>query len=412
MGKTSIEWTEHTWNPVRGCSMAKGSEAGGCLNCYAARIAAQNRPAQKSPTTGEAFAKFLPPGPRWTGKVELIPEMLEIPLKRRKPTTFFVNSMSDLFHEALPVKDRRRVFDTMCEAPQHRYQILTKRAQVMKEFGVWWCMQHVEPVMPSNWWLGVSVEDQQRADERIPLLLQTPAAVRFVSAEPLLGPVELTRISYIDHLRESLVKFARWSAEKEGRDIEAAAQEAAASVTDEGLPNGEKPNIDCLSGRWFDGWDSGDDCKKLDWVIVGGESGPGARPMHPDWVRSIRDQCQEAGVPFFFKQWGEWLPFAARATYAANSLMPGNAEVVGGDCGGPVSLSFMEKGLRLKPGQCVARWNVGHKAVVRRISVPQHKWGKQQLQSMEYVAAGKKAAGHLLDGREWRELPEVKHGRI
>ena len=286
---SKIEWTERTWNPVRGCSMAPGSELGGCLNCYAARMAARGLPGMNSPTTGAPFAILRDSGPRWTGKVELIEAMLDIPLRRRIPTTYFVNSMSDLFHESLPDEAIDRIFAVMALCPQHTFQILTKRPERMREFFandifsrvVCCCNRTVggddpTPEAPSlvtlarrlrrepqqirlplpNVWLGVSVENQGTADARIPMLLQTPAALRFISAEPLLGPVDLANFCWREH------------------------------------PDGMCDHED----------------SELDWVICGGESGPGARPMHPDWARGLRDQCEAAGVPLFFKQWGEWLP--------------------------------------------------------------------------------------------------------
>ena len=221
---TKIEWTDEVWNPVTGCD--KVSQ--GCKNCYAERIA-------------ERFW-----GERKFTDVQCHPERLDIPLHWRKPRRVFVNSMSDLFHEDVTDEFITEVWNVMHDTPQHIYQILTKRPERMQ----WlthqqWGDHLVEP----NVWLGVSCEDQKTAYERIPLLLQAPAAVRFVSLEPLLGPIDLLAIF--------------------GHDLYAMN-------------------------------------KGLDWVIVGGESGPHARPMHPDWARSIRDQCVEAGVPFFFKQVGEW----------------------------------------------------------------------------------------------------------
>ena|ERR1035437_3770393 len=187
MGKTSIAWTEHTWNPVRGCSRV--SE--GCKNCYAERIAA--RFSGDKSTTGTVkpgpfwgFAKTAVNGrPAWTGKVELIPSMLDIPLRRRKPTTYFVNSMSDLFHETLLWSDILGVFDVMREATWHTFQVLTKRASVMAEFvKYYYGTIRTENPLP-NVHLGVSVEDRKNRD-RIDHLRATPAAVRFVSFEPLL----------------------------------------------------------------------------------------------------------------------------------------------------------------------------------------------------------------------------------
>lgn len=261
MVKTKIERADVVWNPVRGCSRV--SE--GCVNCYAERMAARfSGPGQPY----EGLAMMTPSGPRWSGNVRLIEEQLEKPLHWSKPRRIFVNSMSDLFHEGLSFEDISRVFSVMKLAMSHQYLILTKRPDRMRQFihrlvdCVHWkdgltvfhqCFSHV--------WLGVSVEDQRAAEERIPILLYTPAAVRFVSAEPLLGPVDLSNIDGRYH--------------------------------------------DALKGQR---WEEGRLCStpKLDWVICGGESGPGARPMHPVWARSIRDDCEHAGVPFYFKQWGEW----------------------------------------------------------------------------------------------------------
>ena len=209
MSKTTISWTEHTWNPVRGCSRV--SE--GCRNCYAERMAERGLPGMNSPTTGEPFAiwKNSPPaGPRWTGKVELIPEMLDIPLRRKKPTTYFVNSMSDLFHEALPDEVIDRVFAVMALCPQHTFQLLTKRGERLLKYIagkigaghrgdiVTAAMdqkfslprgrgfpRYVEAWPLPNVWLGVSVEDRANKD-RIDHLRATPATVRFVSFAPLL----------------------------------------------------------------------------------------------------------------------------------------------------------------------------------------------------------------------------------
>jgi protein gp37 len=188
---------------------------------------------------------------KWTGKVECCDWLLDKPLHWRKPCKIFVCSMGDLFHQAVPTEFIYKVFDVMKSCPQHTFLVLTKRPQRMSP----------EPkdgicIIFKNIWLGVSVENQKRADERIPILLQIPAAKRFVSIEPMLGLVDLERGRYF--------------------------------LTEPG--------------------------PRLDWVILGGESGPKARPMNPDWVRSVRDQCKAAGVPFFFKQWGEWYPCIDRDT--------------------------------------------------------------------------------------------------
>ena len=274
MADTKIEWATKVWNPVRGCSLV--SE--GCRNCYAMRQAHRfSGPGRPY----EGLTEIGPNGPRWNGKVRLVQELLDVPLRWRKPQRVFVNSMSDLFHPAVPVRFIAEVFNTMaawrldcqkrdCDHEEencykdsgHIYQILTKRAawmlELLKPGGLleqdmaeYWpgdsplaMAYENRPAFP-NVWLGVSVEDQKTADERIPLLLQTPAAVRFVSEEPSLGQI----------LRAPFLK-------------------------------------DGLIHQW----------------IWGGESGSRARPPHPDWARAARDECVAANVEFFFKQWGEWGP--------------------------------------------------------------------------------------------------------
>jgi protein gp37 len=250
VNRTKIEWTDATWNPIRGCTRV--SE--GCRNCYAEAVAARfSGPGLPY----EGLARPTPAGPRWTGEVRLIEKHLGDPLRWAKPRRIFVNSMSDLFHERLEDDTIDRIFAVMAECPQHTFQVLTKRPQRMLDYlgnggGAHlriWCRAGEPATMPwplPNVWLGVSAEHQSAADERIPRLLATVAAVRFVSAEPLLGHI-------------NLYPFMRLG-------------------------------------------------RGLDWVIVGGESGPNARPMHPDWARSIRDQCLARSVAFFFKQWGEYEP--------------------------------------------------------------------------------------------------------
>ena len=229
---SKIEWTNETWNPVTGCS--KVSE--GCKHCYAEREWARLSANPKTVYHGRKFTDVM-----------FHPERLDQPLRWKKPRMIFVNSMSDLGHESIPLDFTDRVFGYMNMCRRHTFQILTKRPKRLREVVLHALDEEGLSVFP-NVWLGVSVEDQETADERIPLLLETPAAVRFVSYEPALGPVDLSR--WVIHPR-------------------------------------------------------------LDWVIAGGESGPKARPSHPDWFRTVRDQCQAAGVPFFFKQWGEWLPAAS-----------------------------------------------------------------------------------------------------
>ena len=220
---SKIEWTESTWNPVRGCTRV--SE--GCRFCYAERIAARF---SNDGMAYEGLAKNTKAGPRWTQEVRVVREVFEAPLKWRKPRRIFVNSMSDLFHEKILLSDIQEIFNVMEEANWHQFQLLTKRAERLLEY-------NSELPWPPNVWMGVSVEDA-RVMHRIDALRQTDAQIKFLSLEPLIGPL---------------------------------------------------PDLE-LSG--------------IDWVIVGGESGPGARPMKKKWVINIRDRCAEAEVPFFFKQWG------------------------------------------------------------------------------------------------------------
>jgi protein gp37 len=301
---SKIEWTDATWTPIRArCWEIQDDGSGkerigwhcehiseGCRNCYAESI---NR------RLGTGF-DFKPGnlrgklgyygGGKDRPEVFLDEKMLLAPLKWKKPRMIFVCSMTDLFADFVKNEWIDRVFAVMALCPQHRFQVLTKRAKRMREYmtvpdpltvaspTVRWISAAIEidfvrlrgngkGVFPlPNVWLGISAEDQARADERIPELLQTPAAVRFVSLEPLLGAIAV----------------GPWL-----HDSDCDLQEHGAAGT-----------CTCTEPRE----------DRIDWVIVGGESGKGARPMHPDWVRSIRDQCASAGVPFFMKQWGEWQP--------------------------------------------------------------------------------------------------------
>ena len=276
---THIEWTDATWNPVTGCTRVSP----GCVNCYIDwappfRIEGRHftdRDGNRSHAIGA------------TTGVRLHPDRLDWPLRKRswRGKRVFVCSLADLFHDDVPDEYIARVFAVMALTPEVTYQVLTKRPARMRallsspdfHWRVWHGLltashaamltippyvtahfhggarlgeRHMTPL--PNVWLGVTVEDQERADLRIPILLDTPAAVRWLSCEPLLGPVNL------------------------GRAV----------------------------GTYYGG-DPREDESGIDWVVAGGESGPGARPMHPDWARSLRDQCRDAGVPFLFKQWGD-----------------------------------------------------------------------------------------------------------
>ncbi|WP_031554077.1 DUF5131 family protein [Parvularcula oceani] len=219
-GTTGIEWTERTWNPVTGCTKVSP----GCKHCYAL-------------TLSKRLTAMGTPGYENGFEVTLQPDRLNQPLRRKKPTMWFVNSMSDLFHDAIPDEYVERVIDVIRQKPLDVFQVLTKRGERLRDF-------FDARSVPLNMWLGVSVEDRRYGVPRIAELRRTPAAVRFLSVEPLLEDVGTL------------------------------------------------------------------DLHGIHWVIVGGESGPKARPLEASWVRSVRDQCSAASVPFFFKQWGGLTPKA------------------------------------------------------------------------------------------------------
>jgi protein gp37 len=305
MGKTSIEWTDASWNPIVGCTEISP----GCANCYAARLAAtrlKNTPQYKDLAVigthirGGCDQEIQRDKPRWTEQLRVLPERLNEPLDWRKPRRIFVCDMGDLFHEAVGFAYIVRIFDVMMRCQAHTFQILTKRAERMQQFFRECSVKTPWPL--PNVWLGVSVENQHFADARIPLLLATPAAVRWISAEPLLGPVDLAKACEVSKHPQGL-------------------------------------------GR------------RLDWIVCGGESGPNARPMALEWARSLRDQCQAAAVPFFFKQWGAWRP--AFDQYEG------------------IKIAGHNHGCCQAQGSPLVLWNLG-----------------------------KHRAGRLLDGREWNEFPK------
>jgi protein gp37 len=213
--KTGIEWTEATWNPVTGCSKVSP----GCAHCYAERLSLR---------FGWSSGPWTPANA--TENVILHPKRLEVPLRWRRPRVVFVNSMSDLFHESVPLSFIQEVFAVMEQADRHVFQVLTKRHERLADLG------SLLP-WPRNVWMGVSIENARWAT-RADYLREVPAAVRFISAEPLLGPLDGLNLT------------------------------------------------------------------EIDWLIAGGESGPRHRPVQADWIRSLRDRCEEEGVAFFFKQWG------------------------------------------------------------------------------------------------------------
>jgi protein gp37 len=339
MSTSSIEWTETTWNPITGCDRVSP----GCDNCYALGMAKRLKAmgSEKYQTDGD---------PRTSGPgfgVAMHSDVLTQPLRWKHPRTVFVNSMADLFHQAVTDDYIAQVFAVMAATPQHTYQILTKRhgrmrslmgnedfaaqamdlSLVVKEVPVG-ARPHGDTWPLPNVWLGVSVEDQKRADLRIPALLMTCAAVRFLSCEPLLGPVDLTKVA--------------WT-------------------------GGGGTHLDVVHGRHgvSDVWAT--QAKHVDWVIVGGESGPGARPMHPVWATSLRDQCRSADVPFFFKQWGEWIP----------------ESIASSERGAATALYLEHDGTN----RLAVRGARGDAVTVQRL--------------------GKHKTGRLLDGRTWDQYPVV-----
>lgn len=290
MSDTNIAWADKVWNPIVGCSKVSA----GCRNCYAevmgrrlramalAKVEKEERPGKLG-----AYLEAVDERGRWTGKVVTMPEALGEPLKWRKPARIFVNSMSDLFHPGVPFEFIAAVFGVMAACPQHTFLVLTKRPERAVEFFRWLdtdgavdiqqhtvkllrahgvetgcgsCFDHDDWPLP-NVHLGVSVEDQATADERIPVLLQCPAAVRWVSYEPALGPVDFSSA------------LSEW-----GPGL------LADTMFNVGV---RRVTIPCL-----------------DWAVVGGESGPNARPFDVAWARSVVRQCRDAGVACYVKQLG------------------------------------------------------------------------------------------------------------
>jgi len=337
MGKTKIEWTDATWNPVTGCT----SVSPGCAHCYAKRLAKRLAGRCGYPESPNEF------------DVTLHLDKLNEPLRWKKPRQVFVCSMSDLFHEDVPDGFIAAVFEIMRKATRHTFQVLTKRPERMKDFvdgyiyrrRVW----RVGGRLSANVWLGVTAENQEQADRRIPILLQIPATVRFVSVEPMLEEISLLKFPLGEHGFFNISSPTGWEFCKCGQW---------------GGSKGIYLNRCPYCGS-MDKWKTIE--RGIDWVICGGESGKQARPMHPEWVRSVRDQCVDAEVPFFFKQWGEWFP---------RSQWEGNPDLVLPDD--------------------------------RDVERGPHTFIFDDGEVMHYV--GKKKAGRLLDSQEWNEFPEWTRG--
>ena len=330
---SGIEWCDASWEVTAGCSRVSK----GCEHCYAetlmgtrmAGAARKRRDEGRANGSGlDVTLDVINNKGRWNNRVELLGMNLDQPLKRTTPTRYFVNSRSDLFHEQVPFEYIDRVFAVMALCPQHRFMVLTKRPErmrayltTMQDLGDFselleWCSSLRPKAMMSdfvddmingnrwdlsNVWLGTSVEDQATAEARLPELLACPAAGRFVSAEPLLGAVDMTAfvphykcdgggMDAIYHGERMITKDCGWEGLKHPDD-----RRRGKSVTPQGHPTGRcvcmKAGVDYIFGG-------------VDWVIVGGESGKGARPCNIEWIRSIKDQCQRAVVPVFVKQLG------------------------------------------------------------------------------------------------------------
>lgn len=414
---SAIEWTDATWNPVVGCSVVSP----GCTHCYAMKLAGgrlRNHPSRAGLTQPSKA------GPVWTGKVRLWEPWLTQPFEWKTPRRIFVCAHGDLFHEDVPDHWIDKVFAVMALTPQHTYQVLTKRAKGMREyFADRWQgtpardirmpdgqILHVprgaetgrrdqveealrnianergmiDPDIDDQWnekgqlkiarfdwplpnvWLGVSAEDQARADERIPHLLATPAAKRFISAEPLLGAIDL----------------APWLGEEDGcggcddgppprcgrddipRDEQCPTKLAVFETHEREVEGQDHPDV------WVTR-------TTLDWVIAGGESGTGARPSHPDWFRSLRDQCAAAKVPFFFKQWGSWGPLNTSPPKESHAIANDGTLYRTADLAYPDGARY---------GEAIRKDH--HKASLHTI-----------------YPVGKKAAGAELDGKLHREFP-------
>ncbi|WP_333745548.1 DUF5131 family protein [Streptomyces sp. IBSBF 2950] len=385
---TAIEWADKTWSPIIGCTRVSS----GCDGCYAIRTA-NIRTYNPNPKIAAAYAGTVHTTDGrldWTGQVNLVEERLTDPLRWRQQLKVFVNSQSDLFHEQVPDEVIARIFAVMALTPRHTYQVLTKRHGRMRSLlnnpdfrlmcedaearlvadeatpglsrhereafqGRWWS-SFAEPL--PNLWLGVSVEDQKTANLRIPALLETRAAVRWISAEPLLGPIDLCGPV---EWHGGRTKLTYWLDGRPGL--------GSARTTDTGLQMHP-----LVTGP------------RLDWVVAGGESGPGARPPHPDWFRTLRDQCAHSNVPFLFKQWGQW---------GLTAPVDGEGRIVRGARGLGVTLA--NDGTVYAPGDLSYPDGPRYGDAIRA--------GHHQASLTQVYSLGKKAAGRELDGRTYDAYP-------
>lgn len=422
MQRTPIEWTHWSVNPFK-MRMPDGTlinvcvhKSEGCRFCYAEGIVRRWWKKEWGEFPGYTVA-LLKLGTPVLVEAELLAVLRlseRIAKGKADPheNKVFWNDMTDEFLEFWPDEFIDKCWAVRALTQNLIHQVLTKRPDRMLEYlarpdrhnelelaadrlqpgkgNPSFSGKHMLPSLPlRNVHVGTSVEDQKTADERIPLLLQTPAAVRWISAEPLLGPVDLEK----------------WIGEYDCMNCGYRGFDCDEAAKDEQV-DGDWKCPECGAVLEFGMSENSPDFVGLDWVVVGGESGSKARPMHPDWARSLRDQCVAAGVPYFFKQWGEWSPFATEAHYDKDSTMPGNAEVIGGNCGGLSGYGAPFKHKEDRVYANVSRHEDKPK-MVEVLDMPDHKWGKDSLLQMTYLRVGKKRAGRLLDGREWDQFPEA-----
>jgi len=358
--KSRIEWTEEVWNPMRGCSRVSP----GCEHCYA-EITANRFSGPGQPYDG--LVRIVNDHPQWTGRIELgDKEQVERPLHWKRPRRVFVNSMSDLFHPAVPEWFIDKVLEVIAACPQHTFQVLTKRPELLQQKLYGYADNAPARELGGgdylpNLWLGVSVENQEYANRRIPDLLKAWPGVKWVSYEPALGPVDFSRWMVPLH----------WHWDSKFKTPEDAL--AAGAYAE------RKPQALVSAAARF-----------LDWIVMGGESQAGARPMHPAWVRSVRDQCKAAGVPFFFKQWGMWIP----------KSQVGDAPLIGGlNSLNPLGNSNLNR-------VADAPWGtIEQDGTFFPETTP---WNGHDDDGEEAVMfnVGKKLSGSKIDGREWKEYPK------
>ncbi len=345
-----LYWDE-AWSLVSGCTPVSP----GCDNCWSATEThmRRNNPNEKIRLRNDGLTE----AGKFFGRIRLNRDFLDKPLRKKAPTTYAV--WNDLFHEDVPFTFVDEFLAVVALAKQHTIMVLTKRPERMQEYFNHWFTRHKVAVEISkhtgrvsefgcdrdacnytyplpNLWLGVTAENQEQADKRIPILLQIPAAVRWVSVEPMLEPMSLGHIQFDRHTSMNVLEGCGISLRSHAQTV---------------------PNAFC---------------EKLNWIVCGGESGPGARPMHPEWARNLRDQCQAAGVPYFFKQWGEWHPMEDYKD---------------------IPLSYHSKEFRV-------------------ISLQGKDETKMPIIQMSKGVAGmsrvgKKMAGRLFDGVEWSEFPKT-----